>query len=58
MYGADTSLEASKYNVDGTIANTRATGEETRKTMNTEQQMKARERAGQHRYARSTARAM
>ncbi len=58
MYGADKSLEGSKYSTDGTIRNTRATGDETRKTMNTEQQLKAKERAGMHKYARGTARAM
>ena len=58
MYGSDKALEGSKYSTDGTIRNTRATGDETRKTMNTEQQLKAKERAGMHKYARGTARAM
>lgn len=58
MYGADKALEGSKYGTDGVIRNTRATGDETRKTMGTEQQLKAKERAGMHKYARGTARAM
>ncbi len=57
-YGADKALEGSKYGTDGVIRNTRATGDETRKTMGTEQQLKAKERAGMHKYARGTARAM
>ena len=58
MYGSDKALEGSKYSTDGTIRNTRATGDETRKTMGTEQQLKAKERASMHKYARGTARAM
>ena len=57
-YGSDKALEGSKYSTDGTIRNTRATGDETRKTMGTEQQLKAKERASMHKYARGTARAM
>ena len=58
MYGSDRSVDVAKVNAQGTIDNTRATGDETRTTMATEQQLKAKERAGMHKYARSTARAI
>ena len=57
-YGSDRSVDVASVNAAGTIANTRATGDETRKTMGTEQQMSAKERASMHKYARGTARAM
>ncbi len=57
-YGADRSVDVAKVGAQGTIDNTRATGDETRKTMGTENQLKAKDRADMHRYARNTARAM
>ena len=58
MYGADRTLDVAKVGAQGTLDNTRATGDETRKTMGTENQLKAKDRADMHRYARNTARAM
>lgn len=58
MYGADRALEGTK---DTNITSTRnigETGKQTRETMGLENRLKAKDRADQHRYARSTARAM
>ena len=56
-YGADKTVDVAKVNTQGTIDNTRATGDETRKTQDNEQRLKAIDRANMHKYARSTARA-
>ena len=56
-YGADKTVEVAEVNAQGTIDNTRATGDETRKTQDNEMRLKAKDRANMHSYARSTARA-
>ena len=56
-YGADKTVEVAEVNAQGTIDNTRATGDETRKTQDNETRLKAKDRANMHSYARSTARA-
>jgi hypothetical protein len=58
MYGADKSVDIANIGAQGTIDNTKETGNQTRKTMGTENQLKAKDRADMHRYARNTARAM
>lgn len=56
-YGADRQLEGVKdTNITGT-RNIQVTGDETRKTMDTENRLKARERADMSRYSRGLARA-
>jgi len=57
-YGADKSVDIANIGAKGTIDNTKETGNQTRLTMGTENQLKAKDRADMHRYARSTARAM
>lgn len=57
MYGSDKTVDVAKVNAQGTIDNTRATGDETRKTQDNETRLKAKDRANMHQYARSTARA-
>ena len=56
-YGADKQLEGTKDTNTTSTRNIGATGEETRKTQNNEYRLKAKDRAGMHKYARSTARA-
>jgi hypothetical protein len=58
MYGADKSVDIANIGAKGTIDNTKETGNQTRLTMGTENQLKAKDRADMHRYARNTARAM
>ena len=55
-YGSDRTVDVAKVNAQGTIDNTRATGDETRKTQDNEQRMSARERADMHRYSKMNAR--
>jgi hypothetical protein len=57
-YGADKSVDIANIGAKGTLDNTKETGNQTRKTMGTENQLKAKDRADMHRYARNTARAM
>jgi len=57
-YGADKSVDIANIGAQGTLDNTKETGNQTRKTMGTENQLKAKDRANMHKYARSTARAM
>ena len=57
-YGADRSVDIANIGAQGTIDNTKETGNQTRLTMGTENQLKAKDRADMHRYARNTARAM
>ena len=57
-YGADKTVDVAKVNAQGTIDNTKETGAQTRETMETENRLKAKDRANMHSYARSTARAM
>jgi hypothetical protein len=57
-YGADKSVDIANIGAKGTIDNTKETGNQTRLTMGTENQLKAKDRADMHRYARNTARAM
>ena len=56
-YGSDRTVDVANVNAKGTIDNTRATGDETRKTQDNENRLKAKDRANMHSYARSTARA-
>ena len=56
-YGSDRTVDVANVNAQGTIDNTRATGDETRKTQDNETRLKAKDRANMHSYARSTARA-
>ena len=56
MYGADKTVDVAKVNVQGTIDNTRVTGDETRKTQDNEQRLKAKDRANMHTYAKNQAR--
>ena len=56
MYGADKTVDVANINVKGTIDNTRATGDETRKTQDNEQRLKAKDRANMHTYAKNQAR--
>jgi hypothetical protein len=58
MYGADKSVDIANIGAKGTLDNTKETGNQTRLTMGTENQLKAKDRADMHRYARNTARAM
>jgi len=58
MYGADRTVDVAKVNAQGTIDNTKETGNQTRLTMGEETRQKAKDRANMHSYARSTARAM
>ena len=57
-YGADKNVDIANINVQGTLDNTKETGNQTRLTMAEETRQKAKDRANQHSYARSTARAM
>ena len=56
-YGADRSVDTARINTEGTLANTRETGAQTRETMREENRLKAKTRATNRGYARSTARA-
>ena len=56
-YGSRMGYEGQKYTADATVRGITETGAQARMTAEFEQRMRARERADQRRYARSTARA-
>ena len=56
IYGSDKQLEGVKDTNVTSTRNIRATGDETRTTLETENRLKAKDRADQSRYARGTAR--